>query len=425
MDISIFISTFFITYIFSLFVNQIVRNTEQNYKLKLKIVIWMVYFYSGFGIAIIKDGWLYLYKYSVFLFLLIATILLWNVIKIRNNSGLIDRVYLKFRILVKILFLVHISTIVFALIYPEFRILDLLNPVSVFLEGDKGQEVFLSRISRASNPFLTINGYFRLLTTPFFYIHLYEKYKDDYKRLFKIMLAITYADIVIKGQWGRVTLIIPFVFLLIHLNKLNKLKKRSVLSLLLVGVFLVMPLMTNIADWRRGIYSTEKPGITEFVDSEFTYPILYDLCLSINEGSNNYKKYLTWLITLPIPSSVYNADYVVTKILSERALGVQYGMPGFYVLLPSWLGESFIVFGKNYYWVGAILTGSIIGLMNRIIARNKVMFLYDIFFTTLLFSYLRSVSQEFIAQLLQSMWLLLILVFLALCSGRHYSKQIE
>ncbi|HFH9939528.1 TPA: hypothetical protein ACGOPI_000975 [Streptococcus suis] len=417
MEVYSFFVILFATIILFVFSFNVVKKEDKSLKIKILIICGMFYLYSGFGISNLSNPWSYAGKYIIYLLTLLITIITVTKKQASGKEGLIDRVSNVFSNLFKVFAIIHILSILFQLIYPDFLLFKALNPISILLDGDKASQVFINRVERTSNIILNINGYVKTLTLPFLYIFLYKKYGNSSKKIFAVIGILTYLQIAGRGQWGRATLLIPFVFLFVYLYKQNKIKFRHLLIIGFIGSIILIPFMNAIAVWRQtgdfAIYGNGfMASLAKFSTSEFSYPNFYDVSLYLNQNSENAFKYLAWLFTLPIPSSILGTNYLVSKTLSEYVLGVPYASSGFYIILPSWLGEGLITFGDNFYWINALIVGLVIGLMHRIIRNNKVLKVYDVYFIWLLISYLRSVSQEFIAQAIQTQWLLLMIIII-------------
>lgn len=411
---SFFVITFTTVILYIISIN-FVKKEDKSLKIKLLIICGMFYLYSGFGISNLSNPWSYTWKYILYLLTILLTIVTVTRKYKYGKEGLIDRSFNTFPKLFKFFAIVHILSILFQLVYPDFIVFKTLNPISILLEGDKGSQIFINRLEKSSNIITSINSYIKTLTLPFLYIFLYQKYGNSSKKIFTVVGILTYLQIAGKGQWGRATLVIPFVFLFVYLYKQNKIKLRHLFIIGFISVIILIPFMNAIAVWRQtGDFTIHGNGLMEsfdkFSSSEFNYPNLYDICLYLNQNSKNAFEYLAWLFTLPIPSSLLETNYLVSKTLSEYILGVPYASSGFYIILPSWLGEGLITFGDKFYWINALIVGLVIGIMHRIIRNNKVLKVYDVYFIWLLISYLRSVSQEFIAQAIQTQWLLLAVV---------------
>jgi len=399
---------------FLVYITAYYNTKSKNMRIKLTIIIFMFFLYSGLGISFLNDYYPYLIKYSLYLVILVFSILFTFSVLKSKKIGTIDSMSVKFKPIVKILSWVYILTIIIFLFYPKNVFLNIFNPIEALTNINLGSSIFQNRLERSQNILVTIIGYVRILSLPFFYITLYFKYKNKPNVIFFIILSITYLDIVISNYWGRAVLFQPIFFYILYLYKTNKISFKKIAFVSVLFIIFIIPLVNALSEWRIYGYFSLNNGnvlinIKNFIESEFSYPRLYSDTIILYRYSNS-TDFLKWLITLPVPSFIYNVDYLPSRMLSEFILGISYAQPGFYILLPSWLGESFMTFGPYFYWINAVVVGIVIGIIASIIERNKSLEIYDLYFTWLLLSYLRGVSQELIAQTIQSMWILILLV---------------
>jgi hypothetical protein len=289
---------------------------------------------------------------------------------------------------------------------------DLFRPWTVIIQANQGGDIFAGRIARSDNAIFTLLAYVKLLCTPFFYIELQRRLDTRWGRQLIVLVLVTYLQIVAAEQWGRVTLVQPFLVWALILLLRRRISGRTFSFAALGMTLLIIPSLNAIAAWRLGESADVVGGlgaqVKHFQDVELSYPIRYPLAEAMGASGEYAQSFLLWYATLPIPRVFTGTSFSVTRDFSEAVLGISYGDPGFYVVLPSWLGESLIAFGSSGFWLWALLVGAVIGAVDRFLAKSPELVSFDAFVTALLIVYLRSVSQEFIAQVVNAIWLLVL-----------------
>ncbi len=293
---------------------------------------------------------------------------------------------------------------------------ELFNPSSILLESNKGDDIFAGRLNRGENSAFVVLGYMKLLCIPFFYIELQRKLGSRWILQLLLLCGVTYLQVTVAEQWGRAALVQPFLIWLFVLLAHKRISGKIFTAIIVMGFTAVVPILNSITVWRQGgdFALTDGLGanISAFQKAELSYPSLYPIAREMGASGEYIERYLLWLVSLPFPSSLTGTSFSVSRDFSEEILGITYGQGGFYVLLPSWLGESFIAFGP-YFALWGLIVGVLIGLMDRFLSKTPELLTYDAYLMALLFVYLRSVSQEYIAQAVASMWLLLFLYALS------------
>lgn len=295
--------------------------------------------------------------------------------------------------------------------------LDLFRPWVVITQANQGGDIFAGRIARSGDTSFTLLAYIKLVCTPFFYIELQRRLGTRWGWQLIALCGVTYVQIVAAEQWGRVTLVQPFLIWSFILLLRRRISGRVFTLGALGATLLIIPSLNAIAAWRLGRTADASGGLGEqvarFQSAELSYPTRYPIAEAMGATGEYAESFFLWYATLPIPRIFTGTSFSVTRDFSEYVLGISYGKPGFYVLLPSWLGESFIAFGSSGFWVWAALVGALIGAVDRFLAKSPELVSFDAFVTALLVVYLRSVSQEFIAQVVNAIWLLVLFYLLS------------
>lgn len=389
-------------------------------------VLGVVYFlYSGAGIAYVENPGVYVLPYFFFLAMMYGGLLFATRVR-RNPVDVGDPEGTSMRWWSSQLSTLLAATFVlgnFAQVLASGRAVNLLSPSTVILQGSQGAEVFQGRMELAENSVFAALSYLILLSTPFFYIELQRRLNRRWLSQLLILVAMTYVHVTATGQWGRVTLLQPVIvwtFILLLRGRVSGWQASAGIA---GAALIAIPVLNFVAEWRKGggvAEGTYGSQLRLFRESELAYPELYEQAKVIGAGSNYASEYLHWLITLPIPFA--GPSFSATRDFSEALLGISYGMPGFYVLLPSWLGEAFMAFGP-YYPVWGLIVGLIIGWVDHFLSKSPELITFDAFVTALLMIYLRSVSQEFIAQVVNSMWILILLYFVRKNSSTRTTRS--
>lgn len=396
--------------------------SRRSLRIKMAVLAVVYFLYSGFGIAMDDERLAkYIFSYFLFLALLFGGVLLAGGRRRvaesvdtsdegedpKSTKWWSDRT-------ATALAVGYLAAIVGQLIATS-SLGVLLQPGQILLDANKGGEIFQGRLLRADNLTFVLLGYVKLLCLPFFYIEMQRRFDRKWLVQLLWLLAVTNLQVAAANQWGRSAWIQPILVWLLILLVHRRITGRTFSAMAAVGFVLVVPMLNALADWRSGRGFSIAGGLghnlASFADQELSYPRYLPVAEAMGASGQYIEKYLYWLSTLPIPGSLTGGSFSVTRDFSERILGIRYGDGGFYVLLPGWLGESFIAFGE-YYALWGLIVGLVIGLLDRFMSRTPALLTFDAFLTGLLAVYLRSVSQEFIAQAVGCLWILLLLFVL-------------
>lgn len=395
--------------------------SRRSTRMVVVLITFSQFMYAGYGIAFLADPERYAVFFCVFLVSLLSGFAL------ASNGFLVPPGSLRSvpgrppvrenskRLLGRATVAVGASSYIAAsvamLFIPTVRVLDLFRPDLILLSANQGLDIFRGRMARASSSWYTVLGYVKLLTFPLLLIWLKRRYFGKWGLMLGLLCGLAYIDIAAADQWGRTAIIRPILAWLLILLFARRLSGRAFVGLLLLGFAVAVPVLNSVFDWRSGV-PEQQAGFLEHLDrfqrAEFSYPMLYPTAETIGAQGSYALPALVWLLTLPIPSSLVGTGFSVTREFSESILGIRYGDPGFYILLPNWLGEAFVLFGP-WFWVWAFMVGGVVGLLDRLLSSHEDLLLLYANFATLLVIYSRSVAQEFIAQTVNSLWLLLVL----------------
>lgn len=361
-------------------------NTEK--KLVIYILGLSIYVYSGVGIALRQVNDIYILHYTVFLILLFASLRLFSSDRIvftlgKHNKGASQRSFGE-RLTnviennsraIRILGIVFLISMFIPIIYPENRIVDMFRVTSFTSIG-----IHARLQAYQENVIVKICNNIALIGQPFFFVYLYQLIERNKKKtgLVLILLWILF-NFGQLNYLSRYELVIYVLFVAMYLVIAKrgriKIEARWMIAVGIIAVF-SLPLLVNFTEIRLG-RSGNNLSIIEalraLVESECDYPAYYDRCIA-NAGAVNPITYLLWLVFLPVPSIIWPGKPAVkiSYIFTSLIRGVSsVSSVGYYNILPSILGESFLVFGSWTFWIEAIVLGAIIGIYFKFFLRTE------------------------------------------------------
>lgn len=260
-----------------------------------------------------------------------------------------------------------------------------------------------------------------MIAMPFAYIYLQRK-KDKGKNSIVVFLLIlqVYLYIVSVGYIGRNQVIQNALLVLIVLFNGNKKEYSLNWKIIVVSVLLfilTMPVMLSYEYIRLGAKFTGdtllNSAITLF-HKETDYGKYYNYCIDYH--SNGLAgRYLYWFLTLPIPSAIAGSlksnVFTVNTYFSQLYLGLSTSSRGYYVALPSILGEAFVINGPWLYWLHAVFVGAIISIGCVCLEKNDDLKLLNLYFAVQTLTVGRAGFAGYAGNLINSMVFYVILMF--------------
>lgn len=269
------------------------------------------------------------------------------------------------------------------LVYPTNRLSNLLG-FRLLLTG-----IFERREAARSNGLYQVFYYLNMLTMVFVFIYL-NRLRNRKKTLLLVGIFLTwiYLKTVVLGYIGRYE-IITVAFMVITLiackdSQVIRLNKK-IISIFVVIFIAMIPFLLAYESFRLGrSFQVGNFGgsIRALFESETGYGKYYDECINMSSG-NNLLNYLAWVASLPLPSAIFrfkNKLQLVNVYFSERVLNVMYGTRGYYVVLPSLLGEAFILYGRYFFWLHALLLGFFINIFSSLMEKNYELEIVNFYF---------------------------------------------
>ena len=367
------------------------RKIKKNIsKFYLIFMNFSVFVYSGIGLNYKEITYIntnYMPYYFIFIIIGTLTFVFVSNIKI-SNSYIKRKVDTNKKIsisgLEKIFLLLFFSLYVVRLVYPEFRILDFFKPnLSI-------DDIFARREGLRSNSIWEI---FRLINLAFFPIFLIviKKLLYNGKKLKGISLFVlwVYCEFITLGYISRNEMLTYLVFIVIVLlsGRVSiKISKNTIFIIALIIVILLPSLLifeyTRMGATLNDNSNYFNKALTLFY-KETDYTKYYDFSLSIFDSSNIFE-FIRWFFTLPIPrviaGSLKENQLEINNYFTEKLTNIQYGAANYSVILPSILGESFIVFGQQLFWIHSIFIYSFLALLNKLLTTENEYELINLYF---------------------------------------------
>ncbi|HFE9683149.1 TPA: O-antigen polysaccharide polymerase Wzy [Clostridium perfringens] len=382
--------------------------------------------YSGIGISFSKTNEKYLIKFMIFMILIvfftILTIRILGNFKLRKYNDKFDKFCKNNEKFFNIVSFLFICTLLIHLFIPVIRINQLWSPPSPTLIN------IFERSEIASSGFiLSLSDLLNIFLQPFFFIYLFIlKEKNKKIKLALYLFFWIYLQYLKIGYMGRNDMIIFFIFILLlygyDLKKYIKIKKKQIF-VIIIGLVLAIPFLIWYESFRLGVNNqliSIGRSLEELFFKECDYPKYYEF---INQSISPIK-YILWIIFLPIPSLIFpgKPTIEINTIFSEFILGISRKSAGYYVLLPSLMGESFMIFGNDFFWIHAILLGVIIGFIFSYVNRYRYLTFFSLFYSIYILTIGRGGSQGYIGILINSCIPILLLNSI-ICKKNTYRRK--
>lgn len=378
-EISSFILLLFLTSICAIIGLKLA--TESYKKLCIMLFILGYAMYSGIGICLdsVSDG--YFVQYFLFLLCFILSFVFSSRIaslkKVPNS---------KFALQDSIL---QLSSCLFWIII----VISFFYPVNHFASMSRFKmslnDVFLEKKETGLEYILRI---LKLSLRPLYYSYLLKKNKPALS-IFLLVLEVLIGGFV-GGYVSRTEMLSSFLLIMFVLvihrysaeSNVVSLTDRGVLFRKFVRVLSVFFLIVAFSLPALYLYQLYRVGLSNGSGSthdmvwgvlsiEFAFPTHFDECVMYHK-SGMFLKYLLYLITLPIPSkSLLNisTSFTLNYSFTTFVTGINYGDPGYSVVLSGLLGEGLIICGPYFAFVFAILLGLLCGFFFKYYYKFKEM----------------------------------------------------
>lgn len=271
------------------------------------------------------------------------------------------------------------------LVYPEFRLHRLLLPPL----PDIGTAVDRKFDRGGSSIELVLYSYLVVMAFPFFLISLgvFKKYWWIGIGLFLFWHYMSYVRTayIARNEMALIVITIFFVLWIRHDFSRKFLKLCAVVGVPSVLFFFYFYMQLRTED---SLLMSLNPlnvirSILTLVYMEISFPSQLNILL--NRAGGYITDYLTWIVTLPIPSFVYDYSGVrfnqaFTETLTGKFFAESDGNTTRTILLPSLPGEGLFLFGKTFFWLHAAILGAISSVACFFTKRDPKLIYLHIFF---------------------------------------------
>jgi len=352
-----------------------------------------IFLYSGFGIAYDDIDDRFVIHYTIFLASFGFPFIYCGKIKPCSNLTPFDASLIKNIKKLRIIAFFYLFLNLIPLIFPEFRLFDLFS--------FKSESIHVLRAISRGDTIVRIADLLGVLIAPFFY----ASFSIEQELNPKTKKPVIYFIILIILEYGRYNYIgrymimtdIANMFLLLYCVKgfTYKIKLKHILIALVI-VLSMVPILYLYTFIRS---DEEYIGDTSFftlfsllIRSEFYYPAFYsDTLKHLSFMGESIEHFISYVLCLPIPSFIWpdKPSYDAIRSFTYLFTGYVQGDSGFFILLPSILGESFINGGEKWFWVFGLISGTVISIMFRYLCSKKSLTFYSFFIIIYGFSYAR------------------------------------
>lgn len=379
---------------------------DTTYRLIIIGIGTSIYIYSGIGISHVGISFSYYFAYQLYLVsIMLGFYIVADTVKSKGIKNKVNIIFKNKRINHQILVIatvIYFLTKISYLIFPEFRLQNILIPPTLNVYGVR----YLSEQFESSS-ILNITSLLGVLTIPFFFILLCNLIKSGKKNTVIFLIIFWgYLDYAIYEYLARSDMltIVVFAYLVVQSRIKNFKINLKHIALATIGIVIALPILYLFEDYRLTgtveITNIFSPYVSMFM-AETSYPKYYDVLFNSEEiyGIGNY---LLWIITLPVPKFIIPIEITTFNTYFTNLVDVHLD----YIVLPSILGESFMIFGKYLFWMHGILLGLIIGITYRILSKYNFTMVIIIYIAVLSFSIGRGGSMQMISFCINSLFTL-------------------
>ncbi len=423
---SIIIVTFLTIIITLIFV---CLETDSFRRVTVVLFNFVYYVYCGVGISNEVVSNAYIFNYILFIICLMTAY--WAVGKRKSNKNdltnfsALDTFFRKNITSFKFLTILFFICLFIPLFIPNFRLNEFFSPPNPNIIG-----IFEKRqIVKETIP-LYLTQAIKLLLTPFFL--MYIKYLNDRKRtviVSSLLILWFYLEFLKSGYLGRHELVgyaVLFFFILFsEKGKKYEVKKKYYIFLfvcLIASAPFLLMYQYNRLGKSMDDFSTIGLLIKNIINSEAYYPVYFDKILELPIRIPPIK-YFLWMFFLIVPSIVLPSKptIAINSIFTTTITGLSLGDKYYSIILPSILGESFIIYGAYFFWIHALLLGLFFGLIQKKLSNHYYLTFWNIYVLIEFVKIPRGGSQGFISWVINSsIFLIMLLIYL---KWRNYANK--
>lgn len=274
----------------------------------------------------------------------------------------------------------------FPLLWPEFRLHQLLAPSLPDLKT-----LFFVRFHDEPDVLTRIVGYMQLLITPFFFIGLY-RYRSRLKRVAIILCLLLYVKYIVDLFYISRSTVMVHLSILFLAGWILYPKARVKLAILLVSLVPLFFVATcaygviRIGGTLGNISLSE--SISAVLGTEFRFVRHSGMVIYKTGAHVDFTDFVKWIITLPMPK-VLTGPIEGARInyeISGIVLRLRIGAPGWHVVLSGLVSESIYIYGEYFFWIHAFLIGGLAAFFARLMERVP-QFLFLFLYVAMLFGY--------------------------------------
>ena len=342
-------------------------------KLPLLALLCTVYVYSGVGIAYESVDKINALYYGIYITVLLAAYCVFMKVRfkpvIAKNVRIVEDPQIWSTKLTKQVF------VGLMLFYLVLRLVSLVYPVNHLANFkfvyDSSNNI--DNLTGKNTSFITTLA---RIIQPFFFVGMYYAVKRvRYVAAFlSVDALITLITVGYLSRYEIISICVICFFLYINGEIGNKpvTNRKKVIRIVLISTILI-PVLAIVMVRLMNVRTAGGPTYTVWtmLESEIGYPKQYEQIHAMAPIVRTKDFFLHLLDSfIPIvPTPGYNMDLNVT--FSEHMLGVKLLSDGFYIKLPGLLGEAFLIFGENWYWLHAIVIAFLTSLIYKMVGENN------------------------------------------------------
>jgi len=350
----------------------IIYLATRRFKGENKFVIYVIslflFVYSGIGGSFIEVPIIYIFYYFIFLifFLIVFIRIGFKNTKTIKYQIFVDN-FISKEILSRrnanIIILTYFTVVFVSSYYPDFnfkRLFIILNPELKFsierFHGDSIQSLLF---------------YIELLLRPLYFLSLIQ-YRKRLIRFILILIIPLYIGYTASPYISRSDLVPLSLVFLYSCYYYYPIYRKTIILLLIasIGPMIIMLYRYSMARIGAEFQNTSLiDALVGILNTEITFPLHFKEFWN-NEFRQDIDQFVLWIITLPIPGFIKGSAFGFSLNYNTSAflLNVEKGGTGYYVLLIGMVTESFIIFGKYFIFLMAILCGYVLGYTYRILS---------------------------------------------------------
>ncbi len=364
----------------------------------IRIKIWYVlmalfiFIYSAIGGAISEVNSLYCLYYAIYVASLGGTLAWFYKRKIKAYDIKVisegsSEIFLP-KTASRLIIIFYFLTLLFPLVYPEFKLGNLINPPTPSLEGlhyskfvEGEQKDFISSIVYLISQLLL----------PFFYLCAYKYRKSPLKILLLFLLPV-YLDLCNRGIFGRGEMMLPILIVGFGMFEEATPRVRRIIMIMAgVAIPIFSIILVQFAMLRIG-RDLDFISATDAMQILFGQEIAYPLHFNEYYGAKtplSIADYFLWLILLPFPGFLKfgYGDPQINLIFTIMVTGLDPTESLFSIALPGLTGEGIFVFGNYLFPLHAVILAILVSIMIKYLFCNNS-YKYIFYYAALLFSYI-------------------------------------